>query len=144
VTDLQDRIRAGMAQLAAARTETFLDACVVTVAADPGQTPVLDADGNTTTGPATTVYTGPCALADPRLATMRNRTLTDQAGVPDQRSLRLPVDSPDLPFGALVTMTASAFSPGLVGDEFVVIREDERSYATYRAHIVRGSTSDPT
>lgn len=144
MTDLQDRIRAGMAQLTAARTETFLDACVITLAADPGQTPVLDADGNATTDPDATLYTGPCSLADPRLATLRNRTVTDQAGVPDQRSLRLPLDSPDVPIGAVATMTASAFSPGLIGDEFVIIREDERSYATYRAHIVRGSTSDPT
>lgn len=145
MADLTARITAAVAQATAARAATLLDACTITVPADPGQTPALDGDGNITGGTAAaTVYSGACSLADPRLAPLRNRTVTDQAGVPDQRSLRLPIDSPDVPIGAQVKITAAAFSPGLVGDEFVVVREDERSYATMRAYIVRGSTSDPT
>jgi hypothetical protein len=37
-------------------------------------------------------------------------------------------------------MTACAFSPGLVGQTFVVLHEDPRTYATFRSFTVRGSS----
>lgn len=139
MADLAGQIAAGMAQLTAARTTTLLDACTVTRPADVGQTPTLDADGNVT-DPDGTVYSGPCSYNLPKQAPLRRLTTTDEAGDPEQRQLRLPIGSPDLRAGDVVTCTAAAFAAGLVGDEAVIDREDERTYATYRAYILRGSS----
>lgn len=138
--NLAAQIATGMAQLTAARTVTLLDACTVTRPADVGQTPTLDADGNTTAAPPATVYSGPCSWALPKQAPVRMRTVNDEAGDPEQRQLRLPIGSPDLREGDVVTCTAAAFAAGLVGDEAVIDREDERTFATYRAYILRGSS----
>ena len=140
MADLAGQIAAGMAQLTAVRTETMVDACVITRAADVGQTPTLDADGNVTAAQPTTVYDGPCSWALPKQAPLRRMTTTDEAGDPEQRQLRLPIGSPDLRAGDVATCTAAAFAAGLVGDEAVIDREDERTFATFRAYILRGSS----
>lgn len=141
MTDLPAQIRAGMATLIAARTATMLDTCTATRSGS-GQTPVLDADGSVTTPNSTVVYTGPCTFVDPKMPPRRmgggGLVVNDEAGSPEQRQLRVP-HTANLSTGDLVTVTSSAFSPGLVGDRFLVVREDERSYATYRAYILRGS-----
>lgn len=140
MADLAGQISAGMAQLQAVRATMMVDACTVTRAANVGQTPVLDADGHITAVPDATVYSGPCAYALPKQASLRRMTSSDEAGDPEQRQLRLPIDSPTLYAGDVVTCTAAAFSPSLVGDEAVIDREDEKTYATFRAYILRGSS----
>lgn len=137
--DLTAQYAQGMAQLTQARLGQMLNTCTVVRPAVQGQTPVLDADGNPTAAAGTTVYDGPCVVAQPAPAPLRGRSSNDQAGVPEQRELRVP-HSADLRSGDHLTVTASTFSPGLVGDVFVIIREDERSYATYRKFILRGSS----
>lgn len=140
MADLGARAAAGMAQLIAARTALMVDACRVTRPTDGGQTPVLDADGNPVPAAGTVVYEGPCTFADPRIPTRRGGiTVLDQSGAPEQRQLRTP-HTAGLRTGDLVEALACAFSPGMVGDLFAVVREDERTYATYRAYIVRGSS----
>lgn len=143
MADLAGQISAGMAQLQAVRATMMVDACTVTRAANVGQTPVLDADGNIT-APDATIYSGPCSYALPKQAPLRRMTTNDEAGDPEQRQLRLPIGSATLRAGDVVTCTAAAFSPGLVGDEAVIDREDERTFATFRAYILRGSSWQPS
>ncbi len=128
-----------MAQLTAARTAQMLDACSVTRATDPGPTPDLDADGNPTAADPQTVYEGRCTVSDPTDAQRSARTSNDDAGVPNERVLKVPHTAALRP-GDVVTVTASAFSPGLVGDRFVVAGEHEKSYATSRRYAIRGSS----
>lgn len=134
------QIRAAMAQLIARRGDLMLDECTVTRPETVEQTPVLDADGNVADLPDPTVYAGRCTVADPRSALQANRTVSDESGAPNQRVLRLPSDSAGLRPGDVVEVTASLVSPGLVGDRFVVVGEEERTYATYRRYQVRGSS----
>jgi hypothetical protein len=133
------QLQQAMAALTAAREEQMLDGCLVTRGPDPGQTPELDTDGNVVAAPPVTVYDGPCTLFDPRGAQRAGRTVTDEAGVPNTRAVKLP-HSADLRPGDLLTVTRAEFSPGLVGDVFVVLGEEERSYATHRRYLLRGSS----
>ncbi|WP_232806949.1 DUF6093 family protein [Geodermatophilus chilensis] len=133
------QLQQAMAALTAARGEQMVDGCFVTRGPDPGQTPELDAAGNVVATPPVTVYDGPCTLFDPRGAQLAGRTANDQAGVPNMRGVKLP-HSADLRPGDLLTVTAAAFSPGLVGDVFVVLGEEERTYATHRRYLLRGSS----
>lgn len=133
------QIAAAMQQLIACREDLMVDECTVTRPAPVGQTPDLDADGNVPDADDTEVYAGPCTVADPSSALRGTRTVTDEAGAPNNRVLRVPHRA-DLQSGDLVTVTASAVSPGLVGDVFVVVGEDERSYGTYRRYVLRGSS----
>lgn len=139
MADLAAQVAAGMAQLTAVRAQLMPDACTVTRPADVGQTPTLDEGGNIVGAAPATVYDGRCSFVQPRLPPLRTRTDDDADGEPEQRQLRTP-HSADLRAGDVVTCTAAAYSPGLVGDVFVIVREDERTYATYRAYILRGST----
>jgi hypothetical protein len=100
----------------------------------------LDADGNVTPTYTAPIYDGPCILADPKMPPRRGGVSPQElSGSPEQRQLRVP-HSVALETGDVVTVTACAFSPGMVGDVFVVVREDERSYATDRLYILRGSS----
>jgi hypothetical protein len=135
-----EQYAAAMQQLTAARTGQMLDTGIAVRPASAGQTPTLDADGKVTAAAGEPVYDGPCTVSDPADATLAGRTTNDQSGVPTQRQLKLPIDSAALLPGDLFTVTASRFSPGLVGDVFVVVGEDERSFATYRRYRVRGSS----
>lgn len=139
---LAAQLAAGMAQLTAARAETFVDSCTAVRPDTANQTPVLDADGNVTPAAGPTVYQGPCVISQPTTTLVGGPTPTDEAGAPEQRELRGPHDM-DLATGDLVTMTACAFSPGLVGDVFVVVGEHEKTYATKREYIVWGSSWQP-
>jgi hypothetical protein len=139
---LADQYAAGMAQLIAARAEQMVDACMVTRGADPGQTPELDADGNVVPAAPETIWDGPCVLARFRSGGTRASaapTTNDDASIPELRTLKVP-HAAELRSGDLLTMTACAFSPGLVGQTFVVLHEDPRTYATFRSFTVRGSS----
>jgi hypothetical protein len=137
---LRGQIAAAMAQLIAVREDLMVDEGTVTRPAAQEQTPVLDGNGMPVGGAAVTVYTEmPCTVADPSSALVANRTVTDQAGVPNRRTLRTPHRFTLLP-GDLFTVTAASISPGLVGDTFLVIGEEERSYGTYRRYVLRGSS----
>jgi hypothetical protein len=140
VSSALEQLQRAMAQLTAARHEQMLDACTVTRPGELSQTPELDADGNVIGGAADpTVYAGRCTISDPTTALLGGRTSDDEAGVPNQRIAKLPHDA-DLRPGDLLTVTAAAFSPGMVGDAFVIVGEEERSYATYRRYLLRGSS----
>ena len=71
------------------------------------------------------------------------RTVNDEAGVPNQRILRVPHRAALEP-GDLVTVTACLRSPGLVGSTFTVAGEEERTYGTYRRYVLRGSSWEAT
>lgn len=142
MADLAGQIAAGMATLTSVRSTLLVDHGVATRPGDATQTPVLDADGNIVDPSAPVVYDGPCAVVQPKQAPLRNRTDNDDAGDPEERELQVP-HTADLRTGDLFTVTASAFSPGMVGDVFVVVREDERSYATCRHYVLRGSSWQP-
>jgi hypothetical protein len=134
------QIAAAMQQLIATRMDLMVDECVVTRAIPTDPTAPLDPGTGLPTAQAPSeVYTGPCTIAAPKDAPQRGRTVQDDSGVPNERVLRVPHVA-DLRPGDLVTVTASAFSPGLVGDRFVVVAEEERTYATYRRFIIRGSS----
>jgi hypothetical protein len=138
----QDLIDA-MAVLTAERERQMVDAGRATRPAKVGQTPTLDADGNVVTPPGTTPYEGPCTVSDPTTALLGGRTTNDESGVPNQRVLKVPHVA-DLRAGDLFKVTASAFSPSLVGDVFLVVGEEERSYATHRRFLLRGSSWSPS
>lgn len=133
-------IATAMAQLIAVREDLMVDECTVTRAtqADP-TAPLAPATGLPATPSSQDVYAGPCAIADPKDAPQGGRTVQDDSGVPNERVVRLPHGG-DLRPGDLMTVTASLSSPGLAGDRFVVIGEEERSFATYRRYIVKGSS----
>jgi hypothetical protein len=134
------QIAAAMQQLISARMDLMVDECVVTRAPRPDPTAPLDpTTGLPTVRPRSEVYAGPCTIADPKDAPQGGRTVQDDSGVPNERVLRVPHVA-DLRPGDLVTVTASAFSPGLVGDRFIVDTEEERTYATYRRFVIRGSS----
>lgn len=103
--------------------------------------PVLDDNGMPTPVDGDEIYAGKCTVSDPSSG-QRGRTGTtlDEAGVPNARILKVPNDSPGLLPGDVWEVTASRFSPGLVGDRFVVVAEQERSYATCRRYLLRGSS----
>lgn len=127
--------------LIAVRRVLMQDACTISRPAAGGDTPVLDGDGRPVPVAGSQVYAGPCVISDPTAS--QSAALgapTDQAGVPNARVLKLPVDSAEVRPGDLVTVTASRFSPGLVGDRFLVHSEQERSYATSRRYTLRGSS----
>lgn len=128
---------AAMAQAIALRESLMVDTCRVT--RDTGES-TEDADGNVIPADPTVVYEGRCTIADPSTAILAGRTSNDQAGVPDQRVLRVP-HTAALDDGDRLTVTAAAVSPGLIGEVFVVVGdEDHRSYATYRRYRLRGSS----
>lgn len=141
MTDLGGQIAAAMQQLTATRTDLLTAEATVTRPAAAEQTPELDPDtGLPVADDAATVYEDmPCAVSDPSSALVGNRTVNDEAGVPNRRILKTP-HAFTLQPGDLVTMTLSPFSPGLVGDTFTVVGEEERSYATYRRYVIRGSS----
>lgn len=103
------------------------------------QTPVLDEDGDVVPAVAPTVFEGPGMMSSPVASSVTGQTIDDQAGVPDQRVLKLGHDA-DLVPGDIVTCVSARWSPSLVGDRFVVVAEEERSVALYRRFIVRGSS----
>lgn len=134
-----------MGQLIAARTAQMIDACTVSRPAAEDQTPVLDDDGDVVPATDTAGYAGPCTLSRFRSTGVRatvQATTTDQSGVPEPRTLKVPHGA-DVRPGDLVTITASAVAPELVGQRFRVLHEDPRTYATYRAFTVRGSSWQP-
>lgn len=130
---------AAMAQLTAARTGQMLDSGTAVRPAELGQTPVLDDDGNPVVPEGEPVYSGPCTISDPTMAQRGDRTSDDQSGVPDERLLKVP-HTADLRPGDLFTVNTAAFSPGIVGDVFLVVGELEKSYATSRRYRIRGSS----
>ncbi len=135
------QVVAAMRQLIAVRETLMVDACTVTRPGAQPSPPDLDPDtGMPLTDPADPeVYVGPCVVADPSSALQGHRTVNDDAGVPNQRVLRVPHRAALLP-GDVVTVTASAVSPGLVGSVFTVAGEQERTFATYRRYVLRGSS----
>lgn len=133
------QLQQAMAQLTAARYEQMVDTCRVTRPADVGQTPDLDADGNVTAPDDEVVYEGRCTVSDPTTALLGGRTADDEAGVPNQRIAKLPHDASLRP-GDVFEVTHAEFSPGMAGDRFEVLGEDERTYATYRRYRMRGSS----
>lgn len=140
--DLAAQYAQGMAQLTAARLGQMADTCTVTRPAVAEQTPVLDANGNPTAGAGAQVYAGPCTLARFRSGGTRasaSPTTNDDAALPELRTLKVP-HTAALHSGDLLHMTACAYSPGLVGQTFVVLHEDPRTYATFRSFTVRGSS----
>lgn len=140
MTSALAQLHQAMAMLTAARHEQMVDECTVTRPGETGQTPELDDDGNVVGGMAgPTVYDGVCTISDPTTALLGGRTSDDESGVPNQRIAKLPHDA-DLRPGDLLTVTVAAFSPGMVGDSFVIVGEEERSYATYRRYLLRGSS----
>ena len=78
-------------------------------------------------------------LSDPTTPAQQGRTSNDESGVPNQRVLKLGHDA-DLRPGDIATCVSARWSPGLVGDTFVVMAEEERSVALYRRYLVRGSS----
>lgn len=138
MADLAAQINAAFPKLIATGTAIMLDACDVTRPTDPGQTPALDDDGNIASAAGPPVYSGPCQLANPTTSLTGGQTPSDASGTPNQRELRVP-HTADLRTGDTVTVTASRFSPGLIGDTFVVYGEHERTYAAFRGFIVWGS-----
>jgi hypothetical protein len=139
MTDPRARYTAAMARLTSAREEQMLDAGRAVRPADLSQTPTLDADGNPTAPDGAVVFEGPCTISHPASAQINGRTSNDASGTPNARVLKVPHRA-DLRPGDVFTVTASAFSPGLVGDDFVVLGEEERSYATHRRYLLRGSS----
>jgi hypothetical protein len=82
-----------MAQLTATRTDLLVDEGTVSRPAAQEQTPELDADGNPVVADAAVVYAAvPCVISDPSSALVGNRTVNDQAGVPNRRILKTPHD----------------------------------------------------
>lgn len=139
---LQGQIAAAMARLVEVREDLMLATGTATRPGEVGQTPDLDEDtGQPVVPDGTEVYDGPCTIADPTSG-LRGRTGTvlDQAAVPNARILRVPLDSPDLLPGDVFEVTADPLSPSLVGDTFVVLWEEERTFATYRRYVLRGSS----
>lgn len=130
---------AAMAALTAARTDQMVDAAFVTRPPDPGQTPELDADGNVVDEPPETVYDGPATFSQPTEADAQDQTTNDDSAVPVEAVLKVPHGAGLRP-GDLVTVTAALFSPGLVGDRFVVVRQQEKSYAASERYSLRGSS----
>lgn len=135
------QVVAAMRQLIAVRETLMVDECTVTRPGEQPATPDLDPDtGMPLVDPADPdVYAGPCTIADPSSALQGHRTVNDDAGVPNQLVLRVPHRAALLP-GDVVTVTACAVSPGLVGSVFTVAGEQERTYATYRRYVLRGSS----
>lgn len=138
---MSDPIAAGMATLAAMREQQMVDACRVVRPGEASQTPTLDADGNVVTTAAAPVYEGACTISTP--SDSSPATVSEQSGVPNTRVLKVPHRAALRP-GDLLTITDSTYSPGLVGDVFTVVGEEERSYATFRKYAVRGSSWLPT
>lgn len=134
------QIATAMQQLIAARLDLMVDECIVTrtSAPDPAA-PLNPATGLPDSDPSDEVYSGPCTVADPKDAPQGGRTVQDDSGVPNERVLRVPHTAALRP-GDMVTVITSLSSPGLVGDRFVVLGEEERSYATYRRYALRGSS----
>jgi hypothetical protein len=135
------RIAAAMARLIGVREELMVDEGTITRPGDLGPTPELDPDTGLPVNPAAEpVYTGmPCTISDPSSALVGNRTVVDDGGVPNRRILKTP-HRYDLRPGDLLTVTLASVSPGLVGDVFTIVGEEERSYATYRRFVIRGAS----
>lgn len=136
-------LTAAVASLVAARVAQMVDACTVTRPAKPGQTPTLDADGNVTTSPSSRVYTGPCLIGNAHIQRgMRvslKPNLNDLDTALTMRGLKVPLDAALLP-GDVVTVTATAFTPAMVGQRFEVLHEDDRTFTTYRSYMLKGSS----
>lgn len=128
-----------MTALIAARTDQMVDACVADRPADPGQTPELDAEGNVVPVAPERVYDGPCSFGQLQDAELNAQTSDEQSGVPVRNTLRVPHGAGLRP-GDVVTATAALFSPSLVGDVFVVVRQSEKTYATSERYFLRGSS----
>lgn len=134
---------AGLAVLREEVERQLVDTCRIVRPGGTGQTPQLDAEGNVPEPNAATLYEGPCLVGDPANALLSGRTTDDESGVPNTRVGKLPVGSPSLQPGDLWLMLASRYSPGLVGDQFEVLGEEERSFATHRRYQLRGSSWVP-
>jgi hypothetical protein len=137
-----------LAALAARRAQHLPDVWRVVRPAEQQSTPELDASGNVIAVEGTQVHEGPGMMSDPTTPAQQGRTSNDEAGVPNQRVLKLGHDA-DLRPGDIATCVSARWSPGLVGDTFVVMAEEERSVALYRRYLVRGSSwqaqsSEPT
>lgn len=139
---LQGQIAQAMAALTAVRTDLLCDEGHVVRPAEVEQTPDLDPDTGLPVLPdGDTVYSEmPCVVSDPSTGIRgRTGTVLDEAGVPSARILKTTHDYSLLP-GDLFTVDLAPFSPSLVGDTFVIVGEEERSYATYRRYFMRGSS----
>lgn len=125
--------------LAARRARLLPDVWKAVRPAAQDQTPVLDGDGNVVQPDAPAIFEGPGMMSSPTATAQNARTTSDESGVPNERVLKLGQDA-DLRPGDVVTCLSARWSPSLVGDTFVVVREEERSLALYRRFIVRGSS----
>ena len=141
--DARAQLTAAIGLLASVAEDRMVDTCTVSRPAQLPQTPALDGDGNPTEPDAPTVYDGPCTIAKPTAAQITGRTVNDQSGVPNLRVLKVPHGA-DIRPGDLVTVTAPAFAPGLTGDRFVVLGEEEQTFAAYRRFTLRGSSWEST
>jgi hypothetical protein len=99
------------------------DACTITPAVDK-RDQVLDPETLELTDldPEPAIYTGKCFVTSPASAASVRRGV-DRAGKPQTKaavSLHIPVGSPTIPKGALVTITASQRNPHLVGAHYHV------------------------
>lgn len=139
---MADPYASGMSVLRAEVERQWSDTCRVTRPGELAQTPDLDDDGNIVAADAPVVYEGTFSLLDPSRLVGRTGTFADAAGVPYANAAKFPHHA-DLRPGDVVKVLTATYSPGLVGDELVVFGEDQRSFATHRRYLLRGSSWAP-
>lgn len=111
----------------------MLDRCTVAVDADGASDDVLDpATGQLVRpdGDTATVYTGPCRIRP----APSERVEAEGGGFVWERLYvcRVPLDTPPLPAGATLTVTAAYRDPGMVGRAFTVRPAAAATFATSR------------
>lgn len=124
--------------VAAARAlaeSAMVDTCTITRDAQGSADDTLnDVTGELSqpTGDATTVYSGPCLLRT--TAALRARS-EDEGGAVLQRRIqaaRLPVSAAEVKLGDVLTVTAAAHDPQLVGRPYRVLDSEVNTFAVTR------------
>jgi hypothetical protein len=103
------------------------DTCTITI---PGA-PTLDPDTAVLTDTATELYSGQCRIRPRQVQDRMTEVGADEVGV-TAHVVTVPISVVEIPPGAIVTVTASAADPDLVGRQFTILGAIHGSQITGR------------
>lgn len=130
---LGDDLTAVLPELRAQAASLRTAACTITRPSTDG---TFDPETGTTTYPETTIYEGECRLRAPSLADRETFSGEHEFTLQDA-VLSLPIEAVGLKTNDLVTVTASAMDPDLIGRQYTLIAVHRGSQITARRCVVR-------
>lgn len=117
----------------------MLETCTITRG---GGAPTFDGTTGTYTTPAgTTIYSGPCEVQVSDGLTAQSEDAGGADVTLTRVTVKVPITATGIQIDDVVTITASALDPDLVGQRFTVVAGHAKSFATARRLQVERTTT---